>query len=363
MQDATPIGMFNRSFRYRHAATLAAAMSLGSLRAAAGSTSVTDVTNTNGPAQANAAVDAQADAKVRYEQGVQAYREQRFREAIDSFLSADSLVPRPALAFNIARAYEKLQEPARALQYYRDYLRRGPDESNAEEVSSRVRELEAELAARGVQQLTVRSNPKGATLSIDGAVRGTTPWTGELPLGTHDVRVQHEDDRAHRVSVTLDGGETLELALSLKTAQGPAPDPLRGAGAAGAGMTNASTADGGEPSTFGGGNLQPWPWVALGSGGAVLAAAGVFELLRRDAESDAQEARYQPEYHTHRERMSSYQTTARILIGAGAVLALGGGVLAFVDGAQADADADSEHPPVALGCDTTTCMGTWIGSF
>ena len=334
MQAATTTGMHHQTFRYLSSATVAAALLLGSPAPADGSSANSDVADGD---VADGEASLQADAQARYEQGVQAYRAQRFREAIELFLAADRLVPRAALAFNVARAYEKLQEPARALQHYRDYLRRGPDASNEAEVKSRVQELEATLAERGVQQITVRSKPRGATLFVDGVARGTTPWTGELPLGKHHVQAQHEDYQARRVSVTLDGNEALELELSLPYDQhSEAP---------GAAPADANSPGAGEQRDLESGRLQPWAWVALGSSGAALATAGVFELLRRDAESDAQSARYQPAYHAHRERMSSHQTTARILLGAGAVLALGGGMLALIDGAEGEA----ERSPVALG--------------
>ncbi len=347
MQHATINGIPRRTFRLSSAA-LAMALSLGSIEASAGS--ATD----EGAAQ-------QTTAQARYEQGALAYREQRFKEAIELFLAADRLDPRPALAFNVARAYEKLQEPARALQHYRDYLRRGPDPSNLAEVRTRVRELEATLAERGVQQVTVRSKPPGATLFIDGVVRGTTPWTGELPIGTHQVHAEHEDYQSRRVSVTVDGEEALELALALPAEQrsgassAAPPEPVgRNANGHGVGEHGVS-----EQSDIDSAGLQPWPWVAAGTGGAALAAAGVFELLRRSAESDAESARYQTDYYTHRDRMTSHQTTARVLFGAGAILALSGGVLALIDGAA----ADTEPAPVALGCDGRLCVGTWMGKF
>jgi hypothetical protein len=48
-----------------------------------------------------------ADAKDRYEQGVEAYSAGRFKDAVDHFLAADKLSPSAPLSFNIARAYEK----------------------------------------------------------------------------------------------------------------------------------------------------------------------------------------------------------------------------------------------------------------
>jgi tetratricopeptide (TPR) repeat protein len=299
------------------------------------------------------------DAKKYYERGVEAYRKQRFEEAIQLFLSADRLAPRPALSFNVARAYQKLGEPARELQYYREYLRRGADAGNRKEVERRVRDLQAALAKRGLQQVSVRSNPAGATVSIDGEVRGTTPWTGELPIGSHQLQAQHQGHQSLEVSLTLDAkrAQDLELALppvasdeALQTASAPA-------GAHGSVGPRADLSSAADESAEEG--LQPWPWVAVGAGGATLAAAGIFELLRRGAESDAEGARYQTEYYDNRDRMSSHQTTARVLLGVSAVLMLSGGVLALVDGAA----ANTEPVPVALGCDTTTCIGTWMGNF
>src|SRR5688572_23821750 len=146
-----------------------------------------------GAAQAPAAPETtatlQARAEAHYEQGVQAYRAQRYRTAIEHFLAADNLVPSPALCYNVARAYERLDEAPRALEYYRTYLRRGADPKNEAEVRARVREISTLLARRGVQQITVRSDPPGANVVIDGRARGTTPWTGELELGRHRVVV------------------------------------------------------------------------------------------------------------------------------------------------------------------------------
>src|SRR5688572_4617900 len=148
-----------------------------------------------GPAQGLAAPETtatlQARAETHYEKGVQAYRAERYRTAIEHFLAADHIVPSPALSYNVARAYERLDEAPRALEYYRVYLRRGADPKNEPEVRARVREISTLLARRGVQQITVRSDPTGANVVIDGRARGITPWTGELELGDHSVVVAH----------------------------------------------------------------------------------------------------------------------------------------------------------------------------
>src|SRR5690349_10201210 len=138
-----------------------------------------------GSAQASGA-DAAAtipEAQSRYEAGVAAYEQGRYREAVERFKEADQLAPSPLLSFNIAKVYERMADNRSALAWYRDYLRRLPAAENRAAVRERIDVLERALRATGVQQVTVLSTPAGATVSIDNMSRGVTPWTGELIPG------------------------------------------------------------------------------------------------------------------------------------------------------------------------------------
>lgn len=354
-----------RTFRALVLRSLSAISAVVALLSSATEAAATDATTAHGAdassAGAENATHAQADAKAHYELGVEAYRERRFEHAIELFLSADRLAPRPALAFNVARAYEKLREPARALEYYREYLRRGASASNREEVAHRVRELQAKLAERGIQQVTVRSQPSGAAVSIDGKLQGTTPWTGELPIGTHQLQAGRQGRQSVSVTLTLEASraQNLELVLPAAGTAAALGESERAASTASVGQAGASPNEAAASDNLESGELRPWPWVAIGAGGAALVAAGAFELLRRSAESDAENARYQPAYYDAHERMRSHQTTARVLVGVGAALALTGGILVLVGGAG----SNTKPSPIAVGCDTTTCMGTWMETF
>src|SRR3954471_11692771 len=99
---------------------------------------------------AQAADDARrAEGKARYEDGVQAYGAGRFKDAVDLFLAADKISPSAPLSFNIARAYEKLGDDSGALRWYRDYLRRNPDASNADTVRPLIATLAESLHKKG----------------------------------------------------------------------------------------------------------------------------------------------------------------------------------------------------------------------
>jgi hypothetical protein len=303
-------------------------------------------------------------AKVYYEQGVSAYKAGRLREAIQRFLAADQLAPSPALSFNVARAYERLGESARALEFYRDYVRRGPDVPTVDSVKKRVVLLESELAKKGVQQLTVRSQPAGARVTIDGALRGTTPWTGELVPGAHRIVVANDSHLTQELHVELPATKAIDVSVTLSpalrgTTTDVAPDaPERPVPRDIAQNTTNPHTEMNE-ARFG-----AWPWVTLGAGGAALIGAAVFESLRRDAESDARSEPVQPAYHEYKDKMESNQTRARVLLGVGGALSLGGGVLLLLDANRSrENQSHVATSGASLSCGVVSCVGEFRGRF
>lgn len=85
---------------------------------------------------------AEPSARELYESGERAYTEGRYDEAIGFFERAHALDPQAALAFNLGQAYEKAGQLARAVQSFREYLRREPFASDAKEVEARIADLE-----------------------------------------------------------------------------------------------------------------------------------------------------------------------------------------------------------------------------
>lgn len=288
-------------------------------------------------------------ARARYETGVAAYRAGRYREAVDAFLAADRLSPRAALSFNIARAYDKLEDVAKALEYYRDYLRREAAPQNGAETRTRVSQLEAALAHRGVQQVSVRSEPTGASLRIDGRLVGTTPWTGELTPGKHwaAVSVPGQPERSREFELTA--ARSIDLELDVGSAKGSgaaAPSTQSDATAQAAPVVNGESRAGS--------GVTPWQWVALGAGAAALTASLAVELSRQGIEDDLPSTNNR-DYEERYDTMESRKTTARVLLGAGAALAITGGVLLYLD--------SREQSSARIGCGPGGCMGRWETRF
>src|ERR1041384_6742549 len=76
-----------------------------------------------GAPSSEAKVEARRDAaKVKFQQGSELYEAGQYQKAVQAFMEADALAPSAPLSFNIARAYERLDDPSGALRWYRDYL-------------------------------------------------------------------------------------------------------------------------------------------------------------------------------------------------------------------------------------------------
>ena len=80
-------------------------------------------------------------ARERFQAGVRAYEEGRYRDAVDLLLEADRSMHSPAFAYNIGLAYEAMEDQASALRWFRSYLREAPDTEDRPAVEKRIAEL------------------------------------------------------------------------------------------------------------------------------------------------------------------------------------------------------------------------------
>jgi len=204
-------------------ATLAPAAATGAPRAAA----------TPAPAKAAPADDARtAEARAHFRRGAQLYKEARYREAIAEFQAAYRVKPSGVLHFNIGQAQEKLGDIPAALASYNAYLREQPSAPNRETVQRAMGNLQARLAATGVQMLYLYTDPPDAEVWVDGQLRGRSPFNAALPHGAHAVSLLKAGYRTVTREVVLSPDRSLEMTVSLQP--GAAGAPLVGPPPAGA---------------------------------------------------------------------------------------------------------------------------------
>jgi tetratricopeptide (TPR) repeat protein len=276
------------------------------------------VLSTRGHAQSSTGVPPQDDSRAAQSQhraAVKAYARGKYQEAIALFSAADAQFPKAAFSFNVARAYEALADASSALAYYRDYLRRAENPPDAVAVNQRIRILAAQLASRGMQQLTLLSSPRGAEVFVDRVRVGLSPITLDLTPGKHAVRltldgyqeisaeVELPPDLPREVSFVLLAAPDSETSLALPlVAAAPSSDSA----------------------------LRPVGVVTLGAGVAALSAALTFEIMRANTEARARRETEQTLFADQLDTMQSQQTLARIFTGTGFGLAAIGGILFMV---------------------------------
>jgi tetratricopeptide (TPR) repeat protein len=290
-------------------------------------------------------VDQTAEAKARFKKGTDLYRQARYREAIAEFQAAYRLRPHGVLHFNIAQCHEKLGDIPAALASYHDYLREVPGAEDRDTVQRAISNLEARLAATGVQQILVYSEPSGAEVLVDGQSRGRTPFSIVLPHGTHVVSLVKAGYETVTREVALAPDRSLQLDLVLVKGPSAPPPPVAvpppSAAAAAAAKPDLTPSPpppavvaGGEPKKAArGGKL--WTWVA---GGAAVAAAGAgvwFGMQAQDA-SDKLVGAAQPLPPGEAQRLydeaKSKSKTANILYGVAGVAGAAGVTLFFLEG-------------------------------
>lgn len=100
-----------------------------------------------------------AEAKRLAQQGRRDYDAGRFEKAIAEFLAADALRPVPALAYNVAQAYEKLGRNDKAVVYLRKYLEEAPAAPDRAAVEATIKNLLAETGSPVVVVTTGGESP------------------------------------------------------------------------------------------------------------------------------------------------------------------------------------------------------------
>ena len=116
---------------------------------------------------------SEAQARLSFEAGRDAYDRGRFEQALRHFEYAYALSHHPELLFNIARAAEADDERERAIDAYDRYLSALPQADNREFVEARVARLRAPIAApepttqvRGEAAASVPGARQTAALSL-----------------------------------------------------------------------------------------------------------------------------------------------------------------------------------------------------
>jgi len=163
------------------------------------------------------------------QQGVRAFREGRFRDAIRFFDEASRLGGPSSEIWNVARCYQRLDEPqdaARTLERYLEQTDLMPSERA--EADRELQEIR-----RRPSQMSIDSDPAGATATVDGKPSGApTPVGVDIAPGPHHIRIERAGFHPYETDVEASFGRAILVTTKLvpetnsKSAEDPGETPL-----------------------------------------------------------------------------------------------------------------------------------------
>ncbi|MDX2010038.1 MAG: hypothetical protein SFW67_07610 [Myxococcaceae bacterium] len=132
-----------------------------------------------------------------------------------AFTQSYALLPLGATAWNLARCAEGAGHHARAIGWYRRYLRLEPRATDRKQVEASIGALEKRLTGRGVQALTVFLLTPTARASVDGGEAAGDGATFELPPGARALEVSAPGFVTTRLEVVVTLSASQEVAITL----------------------------------------------------------------------------------------------------------------------------------------------------
>ncbi len=182
---------------------------------------VVSLSSAAGPASAQ---DAVAQAREHFGRGVANFDGRRYLQALEDFQRAYAVRPHPAVLVNIANCFVQLQRYPEAVIHFERYL---AESRNLPEDQRRETERALEDARTHIGELLFDIQPSGATVKVDGREVGRSPFSRPLvvPAGSHRVEVSAPGMQSQSRVVTVEGGMTANVRLSLSSSGGSAPPP------------------------------------------------------------------------------------------------------------------------------------------
>jgi hypothetical protein len=145
-------------------------------------------------------------ARVLDQQGVRAYREERYNDAIRFFEEALRLGGPPSEIWNIAKCHVHMDEPEEGAKYIEEYLgQKGLSAGDRAEAEQQLHEIQHRHST-----LTVSSSPAGATVYLEGhRWAGVTPATIDVAPGDHKLTIEEAGYESVERSITAKFGRAL----------------------------------------------------------------------------------------------------------------------------------------------------------
>jgi hypothetical protein len=166
-------------------------------------------------AQTPTSPEAVAEARQRFQRGVDLYEERNYTAAMVEFQRAYELTRNPAVLYNISATHELSGHMVEALDAMLEYERLAPRDA----VTARRAEVDAALARirRSIATLVLRVEAEGLTLLVDGLPRSVSEArTGlRVAAGRHRVTLSAPHYQTREEEFDISGGNSATITEAL----------------------------------------------------------------------------------------------------------------------------------------------------
>jgi len=244
--------------------------------------------------------EQRAGARSLATEGAQAFNEGRFKDAVDLFVKAESLMHAPPHLLFAARAHAKLGQFVKAREAYMKIVKEqlAPNAPQAFRDAQSAAEEERKSVEPHIGRLTVRvegaEGAKDLVVAVDGQPIPSVLLGVPQPMdpGDHTITGVATGFKGAPVTASLKDAGSAAVTLKMDV-DASAPAPATGP-AAGAGAVLSTTPNGAPPSDSGGANgMRIGSYVGFGVGAVGVVLGTVFVLKssskRKDADSAAKE--------------------------------------------------------------------------
>ena len=165
-------------------------------------------------------------ARKAYGEGEKAFGAGDFAGAQAGFAKANELVPSPQAAYWVAKSLDGQGKTEDAIAAYDKLLADPGIAALGDEKTNDAKARMADLKAKLVGEVSVVTNPMGATVSIDGTPQaGETPMIVKLTPGAHKLTLVAAGFEPKDLDIDVKGGEKTEQKLDLVAKAPPPPPP------------------------------------------------------------------------------------------------------------------------------------------
>ncbi len=167
--------------------------------------------------EAGSAASHERDLRRLFRKGAHAVRTKRYDKAMRAYEEALRIDPLDVdVYYNLVSVAKALRRCGDVLLYGRAHLYLDPRSSDAKEVRGMMHRCQTLMEESGAR-LSVKVDPEGAEVFVDGAIQGRAPLL-ELLLksGRHQLRATHPDCEPYEERFELEERGTAQVAPKLK---------------------------------------------------------------------------------------------------------------------------------------------------